>query len=66
MLFTVHTSFRGKENETGTIRLWCSTEKIEAPNKAIAKDIAVCNIIESGEYSNIKLDKQNARASSRK
>lgn len=36
MLFTVHTSFRGKENETGIIRLWCNTEKIEAPNKAAA------------------------------
>ena len=66
MLFTVHTSFRGKENETGIIRLWCNTEKIEAPNKAAAKVIAACNIIESGEFSDIALDKQNARTSSRK
>lgn len=64
--FTVHTSFRGKENETGNLRLWCSTEKIEARNKAEAKIAALLNIIESGEYSDVTAVRQNARASSRK
>lgn len=66
MLYTVHTSFEARDNETGCHRRWCKTEKIEAPDKDTAKDIALCNIIDSGEYSFITFQSQNARASSRK
>lgn len=66
MLYTVHTSFTACDNETGLSRRWCKTEKIEAPDKDTAKDIALCNIIDSGEYSFITFDRQSARASKRK
>lgn len=66
MLYTVHTSFRARDNETGYIRLWCETEKIEAPDKLTAKAIAWDHIINGGEYSFVTFNSQNARASSRK
>lgn len=37
MLYTVFTSFRARDNETGYIRLMHKTEKIEAPDKFTAK-----------------------------
>lgn len=66
MLYTVYTSFRARDNETGYLRLWCKTEKIEAPDKLTAKAIAWERVIDSGEYSFITFDRQNARVSSRK
>lgn len=66
MLYTVHTSFEARDNETGLLRRWCNTEKIEAPDKLTAKAIAWHHIIDSGEYSFVTIDSQNARASSRK
>ena len=66
MLYTVHTSFEARDNETGFMRRWSNTEKIEAPDKLTAKTIAWHHIIDSGEYSFGTIDSQNARASSRK
>lgn len=37
MLYTVHTSFEARDNETGFMRRWNNTEKIEAPDKFTAK-----------------------------
>ena len=65
MLYTVFTSFKARDNETGYRRLWCKTEKIEAPDKLTAKTIAWHHIIDSDEYSFVTLEKQNARASRR-
>ena len=65
MLYTVHTSFSARDNETGYSRNWSNTEKIEAPDKLTAKAIAWENIIDSGEYSCDILRSQNARASCR-
>nr|DAM07786.1 MAG TPA: hypothetical protein [Caudoviricetes sp.] len=66
MLYTVHTSFEARDNETGFMRRWSNTEKIEAPDKLAAKTIAWRHIAESGEYSFVTYGSQNARASSRK
>lgn len=66
MLYTVHTSFEARDNETGCHRRWCKTEKIEAPDKDTAKAIAWHHIAESDEYSFVTYGSQNARASSRK
>ena len=66
MLYTFHTSFEALDNETGFMRRWSNTEKIEAPDKFTAKTIAWHHIIDSGEYSFVTIDSQNARASSRK
>lgn len=66
MLYTVHTSFEARDNETGYLRRWSKTEKIEAPDRFTAKAIAWHHIIDSGEYSFFTFGSQNARASSRK
>lgn len=66
MLYTVHTSFEARDNETGIIRRWSNTEKIEAPDKLTAKAIAWNHIIDGGEYSFVTYGSQNARQSSRK
>lgn len=66
MLYTVHTSFEARDNETGYIRGYSVTEKIEAPDKLTAKTIAWRHIADSGEYSFVTFKVQNARASSRK
>lgn len=65
MLYTVHTSFHAKDNETGYVRNWSSKDKIEAPDKETAKHKAWEAILESEEYSNLTLRSQNARASKR-
>lgn len=65
MLFTVHTSFSAKDNETGCFRNWSSKDKIEAPDKEIAKRKAWEIILRNGEYSDLTLKSQNARASKR-
>ncbi len=66
MLYTVHTSFEARDNETGYLRRWSKTEKIEAPDKLTAKTIAWHRIVDGDEYSFVTLESQNARASSRK
>lgn len=65
MLYTVHTSFTACDNETGLSRRWCKTEKIEAPDKLMAKALARHRISESDEYSFVTFERQNARASGR-
>lgn len=65
MLYTVFTSFRARDNETGYIRLMHITEKIEAPDKLMAKALARHRISESDEYSFITFELQTARASGR-
>lgn len=66
MLYTVHTSFEARDNETGYLRRWSKTEKIEAPDRLTAKTIAWHHIVDGDEYSFVTLGSQNARASSRK
>lgn len=66
MLYTVHTSFTARDEETGLHRRWCKTEKIEATDKDTAKYIAWKNILDGGEFSFITFDSQSARASRRK
>lgn len=65
MLFTVHTSFSAKDNETGCFRKWSSKDKIEAPDKETAKRKAWEIILRNGEYSDLTLESQNARTSKR-
>lgn len=66
MLYTVHTSFDARDDETGQFRGWSQTEKIEANDKIAAKAIAWRHIVDGGEYSFVTLKAQNARVSSRK
>lgn len=66
MLYTVHTSFSALHTETGYIRGYSVTEKIDAPDKFTAKTLAWFHIVCGGEYSFVTLKAQNARASSRK
>ena len=67
MLYTVHTSFSARDPETGYIRGYSVTEKIDAPDKFTAKTLAWYHIVDGGEYSSFaKLKAQNARVSSRK
>lgn len=66
MLYTVHTSFDARDPETGYMRGYSVTEKIEAPDKLTAKTIAWRHISDSDEYSFLTFKAQNARASSRK
>ena len=65
MLYTVHTSFHAKDNETGYVRNWSSKDKIEAPDKETAKRAVWEAILNSDEYSDLTLNSQNARASRR-
>ena len=66
MLYTVHTSFSARDPETGYMRGYSVTEKIEAPDKLTAKTIAWRHISDSDEFSFITFKAQNARVSSRK
>ena len=66
MLYTVHTSFDARDPETGYMRGYSVTEKIEAPDKLTAKTIAWRHISDSDEYSFLTFKAQNARVSSRK
>ena len=65
MLYTVHTSFCAKDNETGCYRNWSSKDKIEAPDKETAKHKTWEAILKSGEYRSLTLKSQIARASKR-
>lgn len=65
MLYTVHTSFDARDDETGQFRGWSQTEKIEANDKIAAKAIAWRHIVGSGEYSRLVLKAQSARVTSR-
>ena len=66
MLYTVHTSFDARDDETGYMRGYSVTEKIEAPDKLTAKTIAWRHISDSDEYSFLTFKAQNARVTSRK
>lgn len=66
MLYTVHTSFDARDPETGYIRGYSVTEKIDAPDKFTAKTLAWHHIVCGGEYSFVTLKAQSARVSSRK
>ena len=52
MLYTVHTSFSALHTETGYIRGYSVTEKIDAPDKFTAKTLAWHHIVCGGEYPN--------------
>lgn len=64
MLYTVHTSYKEFDDYVGGLRLFCSTEKIDAPDPETAKAIAWKRA--STENPNRVLDKQSARKSHRK
>lgn len=68
MLYTVHSSFKGRFLKTGREGNWGYTEKIEADDKETAKRIARQNILEKFEFEpeSVSFASQNARASSRK
>lgn len=65
MLYTVHTSFSALHTETGYIRGYSVTEKIDAPDKFTAKTLAWHHIVCGGEYRFVTFKAQNARVSSR-
>lgn len=66
MLFTVHTIFTARDEDTGFLRKYCRTDRIEATNKDDAKFRAWQQIVESKEYKFLTFESQNARASHRK
>lgn len=66
MLYTVHTRFTARDKETGFIRKFCQTDKIEAQDKETAKMTAWLKIVNSGENEFITFDGSNARLSHRK
>lgn len=66
MLYTVHTSFTARDDESGFLRGYSQTDRIDAADKDQAKYVAWKQILESGEYSFLTLKSQNARASHRK
>ena len=64
MLYTVHTSYKEFDDYVGRLRLFCNTEKIDAPDPETAKAIAWKRVII--DNPNRVLDKQSARKSHRK
>ena len=71
MLYTVHTTFKAKDNTTGRITKFCASEKIEALDKDSAKciawkmileDIARKMMLKGEEISFVTLESQSARA----
>ena len=65
MLYTVHTNFTALDEETGFIRKYARTDKIEAHDKDFAKYIAWEQILDCGKYKFLSYDSQNARSSKR-
>lgn len=65
MLYTVHTSFSVRDEETGLIRRFCQTDKIEAPDKETAK-MSVWLKIQNDTYEIVTFDGASARLSRRK
>lgn len=66
MLYTVHTSFTARDKETGLIRRYCQTDKIEAPDKDTAKMSAWLKIQNDKNNEAVTLDGASARLSKRK
>lgn len=65
MLYTVHTTFAARDEDSGFLRRYCQTDRIDAEDKGQAKYVAWKRILESGEYSFLTFESQNARASHR-
>lgn len=66
MLYTVHTSYTARDKETGLIRRYCQTDKIEAPDKDTAKMSAWLKIQNDKNNEAVTFDGANARLSKRK
>ena len=66
MLYTVHTSFTARDKQTGLIRRYCQTDKIEAPDKDTAKMSAWLKIKNDKNNEFVTFDGSNARLSNRK
>ena len=66
MLYTVHTSFTARDKETGFIRRYCQTDKIEAPDKETAKMSAWLKIQNDKDNEFVTFDGSRARMSHRK
>ena len=66
MLYTVHTSFTTRDKETGFIRRYCQTDKIEAPDKETAKMSAWLKIQNDKDNEFATFDGSSARLSHRK
>ena len=64
MSYTVHTSYKEFDDYLGGLRLFCRTEKIDAPDPKTAKTIAWKRALT--ENPNRILDKQSARKSHNK
>lgn len=66
MLYTVHTSFTERGDDSGFLRRFARTDKIEATDKDQAKFMAWKQIFDGREHSFVTLDSQNARLAHRK
>ena len=66
MLYTVHTRFTARDKETGFIRRYSQTDKIEAPDKDTAKMSAWLKIQNDKNNEFVTFDGSNARLSHRK
>ena len=66
MLYTVHTNFTARDKETGFIRLYSRTDKIEAPDKDTAKMTAWLKIQNDKNNEFVAFEGSNARLSHRK
>ena len=66
MLYTVHTSFSARDKETGIIRRYCQTDKVDAPDKETAKMVAWLKIQNDKDNEFVTFDSSNARLSRRK
>ena len=66
MLYTVHTNFTARDKETGFIRRYCRTDKIEAPDKDTAKMSALLKIKNDKNNEFVTFEGSNARLSNRK
>ena len=66
MLYTVHTMFKARDKETGFIRRYSETDKIEAPDKDTAKMSAWLKIQNDKDIEDVTFEGSNARLSHRK
>lgn len=66
MLYTVHTNFTARDKETGFIRRYSKTDKIEAPDKDTAKMSAWLKIQNDKNNEFVTFEGSNARLSNRK
>ena len=66
MLYTVRTSVSARDKETGLIRRYCQSDKIEAPDKDTAKMSAWLKIQNDKNNEFVTFEGSNARLSNRK